>query len=157
MLLGILLHSVNNFAATLSTYGPTSEILPINHIGNVLYSINEHIALAAFLGVIGTAVLFDAATLHMLHMLIIEKYQSGIDQEKKDVLRDLSNPFLQCLSSSSLVWRFSRKGRSAKSNKAIFNRFAKYALAYGKEQHRVNPDQAKLELIAFNSIELLNQ
>ena len=133
--IGIALHAVNNFAAGMSQFGPPDEMLPINHLGSIIYSINGHIALAGFLGLIGAAVLFDAATLQMLSAEIIDKHGEGMSTDDKKKLRSLANPFLQCLSSSDLVWRLSKKGREVKPKTKQFNRFAKYALAYGKELH----------------------
>jgi len=158
---GILLHSINNLSATMSTYGAPSEILPINHFGNILYSVNEHISLACFMGAIGAAVLFDAATLHMLHIEIITKYKSRISQQEEETLHNLSNPFLQCLSSSSLIWLLTKKGRDAKAKQATFKRFAKYALAFGREsQHskkqKTSPISQANEIV-LNAINLIKE
>ena len=73
----------------MSTYGDPNEILPINHFGNILYSVNEHISLGCFMGAIGAAVLFDAATLNMLHIEIITKYKSEISQNEEKLLHNL--------------------------------------------------------------------
>ena len=133
--IGIGLHAINNFAAGMSQFGPPDEILPVNNLGSIIYSINGHIALAGFLGLVGAAVLFDAATLQMLYVEIIDRYGENMSTEDQNKLRSLANPFLQCLSSSDLIWRLSKKGREVKPKTKQFNRFAKYALAYGKERH----------------------
>ena len=158
---GILLHSINNLSATMSTYGAANEILPINHFGNILYSVNEHISLACFMGAIGAAVLFDAATLQMLHTEIITKYKSRISQKEEEILHKLSNPFLQCLSSSSLIWLLTKKGREAKAKQATFKRFAKYALAFGREsqhsQKQKDTPISQANEIVLNAINLIKE
>ena len=151
---GIGLHSINNFSVAMTQYGPPDEIVPINHIGNILYSLNEHLGLVGFLGLIGAAILFDAATLQFLHIEIKEQYGANMSQKEKDILRDLSNPFMQCLSNSDLIWRLSKQGRISKEKKIVFKRFAKYALALGREQHAVKKNQFSINEIISSARDL---
>ena len=153
--IGIGLHSINNFSAAMTQYGPPDEIVPINHIGNILHSLNEHVGLVGFLGLIGAAILFDAATLQMLHIEIIEQHGINISQKEKSILRDLSNPFMQCLSNSDLIWRLSKQGRISKEKKIIFKKFAKYALALGRETHAAKINQSSINIIASSARDLV--
>ena len=140
----------------MSQYGSPDEILTINHFGNILYSLNAHFGLIGFLGLVGAAVLFDAATLQMLHIEIIDQYGEDMSQSEKDNLCEFSNPFMQCLSNSNLIWRWSKKGRISKAKKNIFKRFAKSALAFGRERYHSKPDQSTINLIVSNARQLLN-
>ena len=153
---GILLHAINNFSVAMSQYGSPDEILSINHFGNILYSLNAHFGLIGFLGLVGAAVLFDAATLQMLHIEIIDQHGEDMSQSEKDNLCEFSNPFMQCLSNSNLIWRWSKKGRISKAKKNIFKRFAKSALAFGRERYHSKPDQSTINLIVSNARQLLN-
>ena len=153
---GILLHAINNFSVAMSQFGPPDKILTINHIGNILYSLNEHFGLIGFLGLVVAAVLSDSATLQMLYIEIIDQYGEDMSQSEKNNLCELSNPFMQCLSNSDLIWRWSKKGKISKAKKIILIRFAKSALAFGRERNDTNPDQPTINLIVSNARHLLN-
>ena len=138
VLVSMGLHAGNNLGAVLSQYGPPNETLPINRLGTLIGMVDNQLSLSLFLGLIIVCILRDLHHLsdyaYELLSHIWQKDEFRTSDRYADVLRVLMNPITHVVAASQWSWKFFGSPDRTISDRSVFGRFARLAMASPRGQ-----------------------